>query len=143
VTAAENHLKDLLFKNIDLETFNKNLDLGLNDGGAGWNKLRAESFSKRIDEVIRHAEALAADYNKELEPLADYLINLFKIKMTPQIRLRFISFLKMRVENRIDVFGLQERLDTPVYLGGVGMYKSTAEIMVKEMEIMMLLKYSA
>jgi putative ABC transport system ATP-binding protein len=143
VTAAENHLKDLLFKNIDIETFKKNLDLGLNDGGAGWNKLRAESFSKRIDEVIRHAEALAADYNKELEPLADYLINLFKIKMTPQIRLRFISFLKMRVENRIDVFGLQERLDTPVYLGGVGMYKSTAEKMVKEMEIMMLLKYSA
>lgn len=143
VTAAENHLKELLFKNIDINTFKKNLDLGINNGGAGWNKLRAESFSKRIGEVIKHAEALALDYNKELEPLADYLINVFKIKMASQIRLRFIDFLKMRVENKIDVFGLQERLDTPIYLGGTGLYKNTAEKMVKEMEIIMLLKYSA
>ena len=143
VSAAENHLKDLLFKNIDSETFQKNLDLNLNEGGAGWNKLRSKSFSNRVDEVINHAEALAHNHQTALEPFADYLIKFFGLKIEPEIRSRLIAFLKLRVENRIDVYGLQERLDAPVYLGGVGLYKSTAEKMVKEVEIMMLLKYSA
>jgi putative ABC transport system ATP-binding protein len=143
VSAAENHLKDLLFKNIDINTFQKNLDLSLNEGGAGWNKLRSQSFSKRVDEVINHAENLATNRDQALEPFTDYLIKLFGLKLTLQIRLRLISFLKLRVENRIDVYGLQERLDAPAYLGGVGLYKSTAEKMVKEVEMMMLLKYSA
>jgi len=143
VSAAENHLKELLFKNINVETFKNKLDLSLNEGGAGWNKLRSQSFSKRVDEVIYHAEALAKNPGEALEPFADYLIKLFSLKLDPQVRLRLISFLKLRVENRIDVYGLQERLDAPVYLGGVGLYKSTAEKMVKEVEIMMLLKYSA
>ncbi|HEX7586097.1 MAG TPA: ABC transporter ATP-binding protein, partial [Patescibacteria group bacterium] len=77
ITAAENHLKDLLFKNIDIETFQKNLDLNLNEGGAGWNRLRSKSFSIRVDEVIYHAEALAKNYHEALEPFTDYLIKLF------------------------------------------------------------------
>jgi len=143
VTAAENHLKDLLFKNIDIETFRQNLDRGLNEGGAGWNKLRSESFSRRVDEIISHSEALTRNFHEELEPLADYLIKLFGVKLNPQGRSRLVSFLKLRVESRIDANGLQERLDAPFYLGGVGFYKSTAEKMVKEVELIMLLKYSA
>jgi putative ABC transport system ATP-binding protein len=143
ITAAENHLKDLLFKNINIETFQKNLDMDLRDGGAGWNKLRSRSFAKRVSETISIAEMLAEDYNKALEPFADYLIGLFKLKMNPQTRLKLISFLKLRLENRIDIYGLQERLDAPIYLGGAGLYKGTAEKMVKEVEMMMLLKYSA
>lgn len=143
VSVAENYLKDLLFKNIDIETFQKNLDLNLNEGGAGWNKLRAKSFTKRVEDITVHAEALAFNRQTALEPFADYLIKFFDLKLDSQIRLRLIDFLKLRIENRIDVFGLQERLDSPKYLGGVGLYKGTVEKMVKEVEIMMLLKYSA
>ena len=143
VTAAENYLKDLLFKNIDINTFEKNLDLDIREGGAGWNKLRAVSFSKRVNEIIVHAEALAKDPNMALVPFVDYLIILFKLTLEPEIRDRLIAFIKLRVENRVDVFGLQERLDSPKYLGGAGLYKGTAERLVREVEMMMLLKYAA
>lgn len=143
VTAAENYLKDLLFKNIDIATFEKNLDLDLQEGGAGWNKLRARSFSKRVGEIIAHAEALAKDSNQAMVPFTEYLIELFNLKLEPEIKERFISFIKLRLENRIDVFGLQERIDTPKYLGGVGLYKGTAERLVREVEMIMLLKYAA
>jgi len=143
LSAAENYLKDLLFKNIDMPTFEKNLDLALTEGGAGWNKLRATSFSKRVGEVLQHAESLAQNYNLALEPFADYLTNYFNLRLEPEIRARFLSFLKLRLENKTDCFGLQERLDSPKYLGGVGLYKGTAEKIVKEVEMIMLLKYSA
>jgi hypothetical protein len=57
--------------------------------------------------------------------------------------LRFRSFLKLRIENKIDRFGLLQRLDGPKSLGGVGLYKSSAERVVREVELIMLLKYSA
>lgn len=143
LASAENYLKDLLFKNIDIVTFEKNLDLALSDGGAGWNKLRSASFSKRVEEILRHAESLAKNYNLALEPFADYLTTFFNLKLDPETHDRFISFLKLRLENKTDCFGLQERLDSPKYLGGVGLYKGTAEKMVKEVEMIMLLKYAA
>jgi putative ABC transport system ATP-binding protein len=139
---AESFLKDLLFKSIDIKGFEKNLDLDLNDGGASWNKLRAKSFSEKVSGVLGQVEAVASDYMAALEPLTDYLLTTFKLNLDPEKRERLTSFLKLRLENRIDCFGLQERLDAPAYLGGVGLYKNTAEKVVKEVEIILLLKYT-
>ena len=142
ITSAENFLKDLLFKNIDVEMFKNNLDLDFNEGGASWNKLRAQAFSMRINEMLMQSNALAGDYKMSVESFAGYLIDLFKLKMNDEIRSRLVGFLKMRVENKIDIFGLQERLDAPTEIGGVGLYKNTAERMVREVEIIMLLKFT-
>ncbi|MFA6973773.1 MAG: ABC transporter ATP-binding protein [Parcubacteria group bacterium] len=142
VTSAENFLKDYLFKNIDIETFKKDLDLDFNEGGAGWNKLRAQSFSLRINEMITQSQALTADYQTALVPFVEYLMALFELKMDEAAKQRLAAFLRMRLENKIDVFGLQERLDASAAVGGVGLYKNTAERMVKEVEMIMLLKFS-
>ena len=69
-------------------------------------------------------------------------MNLFHVKMNAEVKSRLESFLKLRVENRVDCNGLQDRLDAPLYLGGVGLYKTTADKMVKEIEMVMLIKYS-
>lgn len=143
LSAAENFLKDLLFKNIDTAGFKKNLDLDMNEGGGGWNKLRATSFSERVDAMTAQAAALAGDYQRAVPKFADYLILLFGLKIKPEIRNRLMAFLKMRLENKLDAFGLRERFDAPALMGGVGLYKNTAEKMVKEVEMIMLLKYSA
>jgi putative ABC transport system ATP-binding protein len=142
LSAAENFLKDLLFKNIEIETFQKNLDLDLNEGGGGWNKLRAESFSSRVQRLINQAESVAIDYQKALPGFAEYLMDIFNVKISLEIKTRFINFLKMRMENKIDAFGLRERFDAPLAIGGMGFYKNTAEKMIREVEIVMLLKYS-
>lgn len=143
ITAAENFLKDLLFKNIKMEAFEKNIDLDLKEGGAGWNKLRAKSFAAKIDDITSQAEALAKDYKKALPGFADYLLRIFDLKLQPEIKARLMTFLRLRLEYKIDAFGVQERLDAPVSVGGVGLYKNTSEKMMREIEMVMLLKYSA
>ena len=136
-------MKDLLFKNVEMEAFEKNIDLDLNEGGAGWNKLRAKSFSARVSDIANQAEALDKDYKQALPGFADYLLRVFDLKMQPEIKARLIAFLRLRLENKIDAFGVQERLDAPVSVGGVGLYKNTSEKMMREIEMVMLLKYSA
>jgi len=142
VASAETFLKDLLFKNIDEVTFQKNLDLDFHEGGAGWNKLRAQSFSEIVGKTLQQAVALEQDYHTALVPFADYLSDMFKLGLKEDVKGRLISFLRMRVENKIDAFGLRERLDSAVAVGGVGLYRNTAEKMVREVEMIMLLKYS-
>lgn len=142
ITSAENFLKDLLFKNIDVKAFEKDLDMDFDEGGAGWNKLRAKSFAFRINEMLAQSYALAEDSQTAMLPFADYLLDLFELKINDEIKGRLLTFLKLRIENKIDIFGLQERLDASTAVGGVGLYKNTAERMVKEIEMIMLLKFS-
>lgn len=143
VSSAENLLKEYLFKNIDGSVLAEKLDLDFDKGGAGWNKVRAVSFSERVKNILTQAETLDRDLENNLAPFADYLCENFHLKFDPEIMLRFRSFIKLRVENKIDRFGLQQRLDSPKKSGGVGMYRTSAEKVVREIELIMLLKYSA
>lgn len=140
---AENFLKEYLFHNINGEVLKEKLDLDYDKGGAGWNKIRATSFTKRVNAILSQVYDLNADDEKGLMPFCGYLAETYHMKMDDDILLRFQSFLKLRIENRIDRFGLQQRLDAPKALGGCGLYKGTAEKVVREVELVMLLKYSA
>ncbi|MDO8240458.1 MAG: ABC transporter ATP-binding protein [Candidatus Moranbacteria bacterium] len=144
ITSAENFLKNLLFKNDTIDAFSKNLDLDFDEGGAGWNKMRAESFSQRIGKTLAQVEVLSAgDMNMAAKSVSEYMLSLFKIELPDEIKARMYAFIKLRLENKIDSAGLKQRLDAPVKLGGVGLYKPTVDKFAKEMEILMLLKYSA
>lgn len=144
LSTAENFLKELLFNNIDVDSFEKNLDMDFSEGGANWNKLRAKSFVIRVREMLNQSENISDMESKNPElSLADYLVYRFGLKINAEMKSRLVSFLKLRLENKVDLFGLQERLDAPFTIGGVGLYKGTAEKIVKEIEMIMLLKYSA
>jgi putative ABC transport system ATP-binding protein len=143
LSASENILKEFLFHNINIEALRKNLDTDFNKGGANWNKQRSESFAKRIEGIIEQVEAIGKMDPKEAsKSLANYLVNIFKIKLDMKGKELFGSFLKMRIENKLDCFSLEKRLDASRILGGLGLYKNTAEKVVKEVEMIMLLKYS-
>lgn len=143
LNAAENFLKDLLFNEIDKPAFEKNLDTDINDGGAGWNKQRVRSFSDRVNKLLEGAAEIQKDPYNAAVPVSEYLLNLFNLTMDEETKGRFQTFLRMRMESKIDGFQLRERLDASRSVGGAGLYKVTAEKMVKEMEILMLLKFSA
>jgi len=143
LSSAENYLKELLFHNIDNEKLEKNLDLDYDKGGAGWNKKRAYYFSQRVKKIMDQVSVLSEDPQTAVVKISDYLLNLFKIKLDEKYNLRFRSFVKLRTENKIDRFGFQQRLDASKILGGMGFYKTTAEKVIREMEVIMLLKYSA
>ena len=143
VSSAENLLKEYLFKNIDGIALAEKLDLDFDKGGAGWNKVRADSFTDRVRNIITQTEILNSDQETNIASFTEYLEKLYHLKLKDDTRQRFVSFMKLRVENKIDRFGLQQRLDAPKLLGGVGLYKTTAEKVVREVELIMLLKYSA
>jgi putative ABC transport system ATP-binding protein len=141
--SAENFLKEYLFNNIDGEILKEKLDLDYDKGGAGWNRLRAVSFSKRANSIMEQVHSLIENSENGVLTFADYLVETHHLKVDSDGMLRLRSFLKLRVENRIDRFGLQQRLDAPKALGGCGLYKGTAEKVVREVELVMLLKYSS
>ncbi|GBE17260.1 putative ABC transporter ATP-binding protein/MT1014 [bacterium BMS3Abin15] len=141
--AAESFLKDFLFNNIDTKGLENSLDLDFNEGGASWNKQRAKSFSKRAETIIKQADTIKKDTRAAAISVSDYLADLFDIDLDAEVKLRFRSSIKLRMENKLDRFQLQKRLDSPRVLGGSGLYKSTADKVVRELEMIMLLKYSA
>lgn len=145
ITAAENFLKDLLFKSDTVDDFSKNLDLDLDSGGAGWNKIRATNFSARIKKMLNLAEMMDNNVNAKIaaESVAQYLFEIFKLELSEEIKIRIYSFVELRLENKIDSASLKQRLDGAIKLGGAGLYKPTSDRLVREIEILMLLKYSA
>jgi putative ABC transport system ATP-binding protein len=142
VSMAEAFLKELLFKNIDTTVFKERLDLDLDEGGAGWNRLRADSFAARTQAILDQSQKLKMDPINGITSMSAYLADLFHIKLSPEQKLRLEATLKLRLESKIGQLEMQKRFDTRVSQGGVGLHKSTAEKMVREIEIIMLLKYS-
>ena len=143
VSTAENLLKEFLFKNIDEHSFEEKLDLDMDKGGAGWNKKRARNFCERVKSILTQVECIIDDFDQSAVKLADYMSDIFNMQLDPESVLRLRAFIKLRIENKIDRFGLLQRLDAPKSLGGVGLYRGTADKIVRELELIMLLKYSA
>jgi putative ABC transport system ATP-binding protein len=139
---AENFIKDLLYRNISENTFIKSLDTDLEEGGAGWNKRRAEAFANRIHDIIYQSENLSKKRPDAIEQFGQYIIEQFSLKIDQQLLKRFYGFLELRLGSKIDGFGLRRRLDTPVKFGGMGLYRNTADKIVSEVEIIALMKYS-
>ncbi|EKE15558.1 MAG: hypothetical protein ACD_11C00139G0002 [uncultured bacterium] len=143
VSSAENILKEFLFKNIDEKSLEEKLDLDIEEGGAGWNKKRVRHFSDRVKDILTQVESIVNDPEASAMAISDYVSKTFSIHLDPEGLIRLRSFIKLRIENKIDRFGLFQRLDTPKSLGGVGLYKGTVDRVVREIELIMLLKYSA
>lgn len=142
VSMAEAFLKELLFKNIDQPTFEQRLDLELDQGGAGWNRMRAKSFSTRVQEILTVPQKLHDMPSESVLILSSYLEQFFKLKLSPEQKLRFQAALKQRIESSIGQIELNRKLDKSLAQGGVGLRKDTVEKITREIEIIMLLKYS-
>jgi putative ABC transport system ATP-binding protein len=142
VSMAEAFLKELLFKNIDIPIFSSRLDLELDQGGAGWNKLRALKFSKRVESILAMTQALSGTSDEGTLKLASYLEQEFGLKLSDATRLRLQAALKMRLESTIGQIELSRKLDKSFIQGGVGLRRDTVDKMTREVEMIMLLKYS-
>jgi putative ABC transport system ATP-binding protein len=132
VSMAEAFLKELLFKNIDIPTFSERLDLDLDNGGAGWNRLRASSFAERTALILDQVKKLKTGTEDGALSLAKYLISRFHLKLSENQAFRLQAAVKLRLESQIGQIELQKRLDTSVSAGGIGLHKTTAEKVVRD-----------
>lgn len=143
IQTAEGYLKEFLFKNIDLETLFKDLDMKYEQGGADWNRRRVMSFVKRVKEVTDLSSAVTNKNETEASAEAiKYLKHVFKMKMGKEEEDRIAAFLRLRFRNKIDREELEKKLDAPWKEGGAGLHSLTAEKISREIEIIMLMKYT-
>lgn len=142
IGAADKVIKDFLFKNIGIEEARKRLDKNMDEGGAGWDKRKAESFIQRLREILWQADLMKKDSKKSPRILVDYLSNLFDLELDIELKRRFVDILESRMKNLIDCFELKSKLDAPRIRGGIGLYSVTADKIAREIEIIMLLGYS-
>ena len=141
---AGGYLKEYLFGNIDLEALSNDLDMDYEKGGAGWNKQRVRSFAERVGAIMELSNRITngGDEAETLQSLMAYLKNVFKLNFDEIQKERTISALSERIKNKIDRIELQKKLDLSKALGGAGLHKNTAEKISREVEIIMLMKYS-
>ncbi len=141
VSIAEALVREVLFKNIATEEMEHRLDMPYEQGGGGWNKIRARAIAERTASILSQVDALSTDPGSAIPKLAGYLTERFHLKLDSPQELRFQAILLLRVESKIGQLELMKRLDRPVRQGGVGLHRQTAEKVSREMEIIMLLKY--
>lgn len=144
INSASEFLKQWLLGNLDNNAFSEKLNLDFKDGGAGWNKIRAESFAGRAKDILKQAEILklkGPDLAADL--VAKYLEKLFALKLDEKKMNLLVSFLKLRIADEIDRTELREKLDTPLKKGGLGLYKNTADKVSREMEIIKFINYQS
>ena len=142
VSMAETLIREVLFRNIDTNEMRSRLDMPYEKGGGGWNKIRAEHISERVDRMLEQVKNLKEAPETAVPPLASYLENNFHLTLDEHQRIRLRELLELRVQSKIGQVETQKRLDLSVSKGGVGLHRQTAEKMSREIEILMLLKYS-
>lgn len=141
VSMAEALVREVLFKNIDTGEMERRLDMPYEEGGGGWNKIRARFIAERTARILLQVDALGADPKGAVPGLSTYLTERFRLKLDHTQSLRLQATLLLRVESRIGQAELKKRLDKSIKQGGVGLHRQTAEKVSREIEIIMLLKY--
>jgi putative ABC transport system ATP-binding protein len=142
VSAAEGLLTKVLFQKIDTDEFGKRLDLPAEQGGENWNRTRAENLSGRIKRILDEVQKIKTESKDATASITTYLKKTLSLDLDEEISARLEEIVYLRIRNRIGQVQVQEQLNLPTSKGGIGLYKQTAEKISRELEILMLLKYS-
>jgi len=142
VSISETLIREVLFQNIQTHDLMERLDLSFDQGGGGWNRTRAENFSTRISRILEQVEVLKGSPNQAAPALATYLNDLFHLELDESRMLRLVELMATRINCDVNKTDMKKQLNTPERQGGIGLYSQTAEKVAREVEIIMLLKYS-
>lgn len=140
---TEGFLRDFLFNNIDKKGLEESLDMEIPEGGASWNRRRAATFADRVSDLIGLSVGLKSlsDPEEAARALSRHLVRFFSLELREDEEDRFRSFLGERLQNAIDGATLRILLDKSWNSGGMGLHKFTADRIVREVEMILLLKY--
>jgi putative ABC transport system ATP-binding protein len=140
--AAEMLLQERLAGMMRADTFVSQLDLSQERGGAGWNRIRAKSFTDTVESYIHIAERLKRVTSTEGAGLVfDFLSRRLPFSADSIEARRVREALEERFDLKIDFHGLGKRLDDPVSEGGAGLRSDTVEHLVSDIETILLLKF--
>lgn len=144
IDVAKKNLQDFLYSMSDFEKLEKYLDLSSEKGGAGWDKRYVRTFVDNLRRILDQAKKINfSDLGNSAYETAIYINNFFELRLDGD-RLKLLSGIILdRFKNRIGIDEIQKLLDIKKEKGGLGFDKRTAKKISKEIEILLLMRYSA
>ena len=140
---AKKLFQDFIAGGIPLEDFEKRLVEEEDKGGAGWDHTKAKKLTKGIEQIFEQVKKIDfGNSEKSAQELGEYLIENFHLRLGEMEKIKFLEYVKMRIENELTMDELLDLVDRPVVKGGVGLDRRMAIKVAREMEIIMLARYS-
>ena len=143
IEKALKKVEDFLYLRTDFRDFALNLDEDEKKGGAGWDKRTAENFSKAVKDLVDQAALVSfTEKEKSATLLADYFNTKLELKLEKEDKHKLAGIVLDRLENRIGQVEFQALADMAKEKGGLALNSRTAIKLSREMEILLLLRYS-
>jgi len=140
---AKKIFQDFIAGGITSEDFEKRLVEDEDKGGAGWDRTKAKKLTKGIEQIFEQVKKIDfGNTEKSSQDLGEYLIETFRLRLGEMEKIKFMEYIKMRLENELTMDELLDLADRPVVKGGVGLDRRIAIKVAREMEIIMLARYS-
>ena len=140
---AEKMIQDFVAGVITIESLERKLTEEESKGGAGWDRHHARQLMKGIRDIFDQVKKIDfGNIKKSAEDITGYFIEKFGLHLGEMERAKFLEYVKMRLANELSVDELLKIVDRPVVKGGVGLDHRTAVKMARELEIIMLARYS-
>ena len=144
LATAKTKLQEVLGGRATIADFQKLLDENEEAGGLGWDKRTVEKIAVRLKKILDMSSSIDPnDPEKSAGMLFDYLSGLLNLHLDEQQQLRLIQTIRARLENELSILELRKALDRPVKAKGLGFDKRIAKKIARELEIIMLIRYTS
>lgn len=141
---ARNKLQEVIAGRITLDDVEGLLDKEEEKGGFGWDKRNVRKMIEKVRKIMEVSQKIDyKDLEKTSMAIAEYLLEEFNVHMDDEQKVRLVEIIKLRLDNKLSMTELRKGLDRPVKNRGLGMDKRVAIKIAREIEIIMLTKYSA
>ncbi|MDD4900617.1 MAG: ABC transporter ATP-binding protein [Patescibacteria group bacterium] len=142
IEKAMKKLENFLYFKDNFHDFFKELDLPIEEGGAGWDKRLAKRFSDNVKQLVYQSGKINfSDKNASARDLADYVNSRLELKFDQATLGKLSGIILDRLGNYIGRDEFRKLLDKPVKEHGLGFDKRVAEKIAKEIELLLLLRY--
>ena len=140
---ARKFFQDFLAGGISLSDFEKKITEKEKNGGAGWDGHHAKRLVRGIQQIFDQVKKIDfANTERSSQDILRYMEENFNLKIGEMERIKFIEYIKMRIGNELTMDDLFKLIDRPVIKGGIGLDRRTAVKVARELEIIMLARYS-
>ncbi len=140
---AQKKIEEVMYSRLKPEELERELDLDLEKGGAGWDRRTAKKFAERVRKILDQAERI--DFSKpEITALrlSQYLEKISETQFNDEQRKRLALLVRARLQNKVSVLEFLNQADLNFAEGGIGLNKKTAQKIARELELLLLLRYS-
>ena len=149
----EEFVRDRILGKIEKYKFRMMLDRPMEKGGVGLDERTATNYSHKLEKIIEIAKLIQRDLKDNAKRLgldeqvlkfkliARYLTISFIKNINNKQKERLENLIKMRLTNEIGKEIFDKALDAPLKEGGIGLDKRVVRKIVKDMEIILLVKF--